>query len=119
MIIRNASTQKEERQEMRGGTGNIFIEHVIGKEEMCGGGRMYAKVIIPSGHSLGNHEHLKEREIYYILKGKAMVMDDDQPKTMAAGDVMITGDGHCHSIENVGEDDLELMALILFEKDHE
>ncbi len=58
---------------------------------------------------------------YYALAGVvsdemadvALVMDDDQPKTMAAGDVMITGDGHCHSIENVGEDDLELMALIL------
>lgn len=119
MIIQKADKKIEERQEMRGSVGNVIIEHVLPENEMCGAGRLYAKMIVPPGHSVGNHDHIHEREIYYILKGNAQGMDDGVSCTLSEGDVMITKDGGSHSIRNIGQGDLEVMALILFEADNE
>jgi mannose-6-phosphate isomerase-like protein (cupin superfamily) len=58
------------------------------------------------------HPHNADEEIYYILKGNALFHDDGIDKELKPGDVTITGGGATHSIEAVGSEPLELIAIV-------
>ena len=106
----------EEKEKLRGGNGIVKYYHVLSEEELNGHGRMYARLVLPPGASIGNHRHEGETEPYYILKGEADFTDNDGTVTrVGPGDCCVIGFGETHSIENVGNEDLELMALIYFE----
>ncbi len=108
----------EVRHEMRGGKGDVYLYHVLEEDEMLGYGRLYARVVLPPGSSIGVHEHAKDTEPFYILKGTGLFTDTDGSVVRVnPGDVCLIGFGNSHGIENDGDEDLELMALILFKPD--
>ncbi len=84
------------------------------KNELNGKGRMFAKITLPPGSSVGWHEHVGDSEAYYILRGQALVNDNGTEVELAAGDVVLTSDGESHSIANNGDQDLVFIALVLF-----
>ncbi len=98
----------------RGGTG-ITEAHVLLKEdEFCDKGRMFNRVVLTPGSSVGYHKHEGDFEVYYILSGTGTYNDNGTESTVSAGDVTICKEGECHSLENTGTENLEFMALILF-----
>jgi quercetin dioxygenase-like cupin family protein len=112
-------TKKSERpvtvnENMRGGNGLVTIEHLLDKNGMYEKGRLYAKVTLKPGCSIGNHVHEGEMEAFYILKGVATYDDNGAPTALGVGDVAVTADGQSHSIANKGAEDVEMIALILF-----
>jgi mannose-6-phosphate isomerase-like protein (cupin superfamily) len=42
-----------------------------------------------------------------------MVTDDDKEVAVFPGDVMVTPNGHSHSVTNTGHEDLVFIALII------
>ena len=111
-------TQPVTVEHARGGEGSVTFYHILQKEELMGHGRMYAKVVLPPGSSVGWHQHLKETEPYYILKGEADFIDNDKSVTkVGPGDCCIIEVGQYHSIENNSDSDVEFMALIYNETD--
>lgn len=65
--------------------------------------------------SIGYHEHKGEFETFYIVNGEAMFNDNGVKSKLSRGDLTVTGGGKGHSIENIGDEDLEIIALILYE----
>lgn len=114
MIRRAEEMICEIKEQMRGGRGSVEIMHIFGQNDIKGKARLCAKVTIQPGSSIGLHQHLKEEEIYYIIKGSGVVNDNGMVKEIGTGDSVLTGDGASHSIENTGDDILELIAIILF-----
>ena len=101
------------REHMRDGRGTVTIHDVLQKEELNGHGRLYARIVLPPGASIGWHEHLHETEPYYILKGEGDFIDNDHSvHHVTAGDVCIIECGQSHSIENNSDSDREVMALV-------
>lgn len=76
MIKRNADMQKEVREKMREGTGTVEILHVFRKEELRGKTRLFARLRIPAGSSIGYHEHHEEEEVFFIIAGRGTVNDN-------------------------------------------
>lgn len=113
MIKRMQEMKTEIRQQMRGGKGSVEIIHILNKEEMKGKVRLFAKIVLNPGCSIGLHEHVDEEEAYYIIKGKGMVTDNGQTLPVQAGDVILTGDGSSHAIENTGDEPLEFIAVVM------
>jgi mannose-6-phosphate isomerase-like protein (cupin superfamily) len=113
MIRKSGSYRTEVRENMRGGSGSVKIEHFWepGKE-MLGHNRMAARLTLPPGASIGFHNHDNEDEIFVIVKGQAEADDNGTLSILNAGDTLLTGNGAGHSIRNVGEGDLELVAVI-------
>lgn len=111
-MIRKANVVKVEG--LAGGKGAATLHHIVSKEELCGAGRMYAKVSLEPGASVGWHRHTGETEPYYILSGKGIFVDNDESRTeVEPGDCCVIRDGQCHSIENASDtEDLVFMALI-------
>jgi mannose-6-phosphate isomerase-like protein (cupin superfamily) len=113
MMIRRANEMNVVvNHEMRGGRGDAKLTHVYSGEELKGNSRLCSVITLEPGASIGHHVHDNEEEIYYILKGKGLVMDDGEPVEVNVGDAILTRDGAGHSIENIGDVDLEFMAII-------
>ncbi|MFR8684307.1 MAG: cupin domain-containing protein, partial [Enterocloster sp.] len=90
-----------EVEHLGGGKGTAYVHHIVSKEELLGHGRLYAKVVLPPGASVGWHQHVHDTEPYYILKGEADFIDNDKSVTkVGPGDCCIIEVGQYHSIEN-------------------
>ncbi len=113
MIKRANEMMTEIREGLRGGKGSVEFTHIYKPEELTGKTRLCAKLALNPGSSIGMHEHVDEEEIYYILKGKGLVDDGMDKKEVYPGDAVLTGGGASHSVENIGDEPLELLAVIL------
>ncbi|MDD3885236.1 MAG: cupin domain-containing protein [Victivallaceae bacterium] len=113
MIRKAGEYRKEVRNEMRGGKGSIKVEHYWEPgTEMRSKNRMFAKLTIEPGCSIGPHPHDSEDEIFVILSGTAEVNDNGEAVKLTAGDSMLTGNGDFHAIRNIGDDTLEVLAVV-------
>lgn len=112
MVRRKADAAREIRESMRGGKGQIIIEH-LEREGLPTNGRLFAKLTIAPGCSIGEHRHIGEAELFYFVSGSGVVIDDGERVNVSAGDAMTTGDGHSHGVENTGDVDLEMIAVIV------
>lgn len=104
------------RSELFGGRGDAVGTHFLRQEDAAGTGRQFTKSVLAPGSSIGYHTHKGDFEVYYILSGTALVNDNGQEHVLNAGDSLLTRNGESHSMENVGNVDLEYVALILFDK---
>ena len=113
MIRKPAEFGKEVRKNMRGGDGEVIVSAIWKPgEEMKSNTRMYSKLILQPACSIGLHPHENEKELFFILKGRAETIDNGEPKILEAGDASITRSGESHSLKNIGSDTLEVLAII-------
>lgn len=113
MITKKGQHRLFTEERSNGGKGSITLEHLLEEPAFCGNGKLFAKVTVSPGSSVGTHPHSDDIESYYILKGTARYMDNGRERILHAGDVTYTPMGECHSIENIGEENLEFIALIV------
>ena len=117
MIKRSADLSVTLEPNLKGGKGTVKIVNILEKEEMNGLGRLFGVSIIPPGGSIGQHTHRGDFETYYILKGRALANDNGNVTELGPGDMILCNDGQFHSIENIGDIDLEYIAVILYTKE--
>ena len=67
------------------------------------------------GSAIGYHVHKGDSETYYIMSGTARYNDNGNIVTLSAGDVTYTASGEGHGIEAIGDEQVEMIALILYE----
>ena len=114
MIKRKGSYDVQRNENMRGGDGIVIIEHLLTPDELYEKGRLYAKLILEPGCSVGHHVHDGEMESYYIISGEAEIDDNGEYVTVSSGDTVLTKSGEGHSVKNVGSGTLEIIAQILY-----
>ena len=114
-MIRKPEEQSVEFKCIRGGIGEAEM-HVLlnGADEMYGKGRMFNRVILAPGNSIGEHVHEGDNEIYYILSGEGEYNDNGTIVTVKPGDVCVCNDGECHGLVNTGSENIEMIAVILY-----
>ncbi len=113
MIRRSGEFSSEVREGMRGGEGKVRIEKLWepGKE-LKARTRLFARLVIEPGSSIGFHRHENEEEVFVIIKGEAELDDNGKISRLKAGDSILTGGGAGHSIKCVGDQTLEVLAVI-------
>lgn len=115
MIRKAEECRVEFREHMRDGDGTVKITNFIESDvEMNARGRLFAKITLEPGCSIGYHVHETDAELFYILKGTAEYNDGGTLRTVTAGDVTICPTGTGHGIANHSEETVELVALIVF-----
>jgi len=113
MIKRNNEFEKIVKKEMRGGSGQVLIEKLWNNEtELKANNRLFAKLTLEPGSTIGFHKHENEEEVFVILKGVAKMDDNGKEETLYPGDTILTADGAGHSVKSVGNEALEMMAVI-------
>ena len=115
MIRKKEECPVENREKMRDGNGIINITNLItGPEELCGKGRLFSKITVNKGCSIGYHIHENDSELFYFLKGTAKYNDNGDIKTVSAGDVAICPPGSGHGVENDSDEPVEFVAVIVY-----
>ncbi len=113
MIRKNGEYKVDLRKEMRGGNGEVKIEHLWdAASELKADNRLWARLTLAPSCSIGFHNHDKEEEVFYIVSGNAEADDNGTPAKLSTGDTILTGNGAGHAIKNIGEDDLVIIAVI-------
>ena len=89
------------------------IHELIGSQENSGGAVSHsvALVTLPRGKSSDNHYHEVSDESYVILRGEARIVIDDQTFDLLPGDACFIQHHERHQIWNVGQDDLDFVAI--------
>ena len=78
MIRTQHECQVEYREHMRDGEGTVQITNFItGPAELNEKGRLFAKITLNPGCSIGYHIHEKDAELFYIMKGTAEYNDNN------------------------------------------
>jgi mannose-6-phosphate isomerase-like protein (cupin superfamily) len=99
------------------GNGEIIVRNILnGPDEMYQAGRVFAHTTVLPGSAIGYHVHVHESETYYILSGRAKFNDNGTIREIGPGDVTFTGDGEGHGIETIGNEPVEMIALIISDK---
>lgn len=114
MIKKQKEFTPDLREGMRGGNGTVKLTNFTVPADLNDKGRMFGTIVLEPGCSIGYHVHESDSELFYILKGKAAYNDNGVETTVEAGDVTYCPAGTGHSIACLGEEAVELVALILY-----
>ena len=105
------------KENLAGGTGTVQVRYLLDPAELYEKGKMFAKVTLEPGASIGWHEHFDEVEYYYILSGKGdFTNPDGTVSEVFPGDTCTMCADQGHAIANIGDEELVFMALILYVK---
>ncbi len=116
MIRYSNECKIEYREHMRDGEGTVKLTHFINDpEDLNNKGRLFAKITLEPGCSIGYHVHEHDAELFHILKGTAEYSDNGEIKTVKAGDVTICPAGQGHSIANHSNETVEVIAVVIYE----
>ena len=111
MIYRSADHPVEVRKAMRGGPGEAVLTKLLAENPAHM--RLFNTITLNPGCGIGYHVHEGETEMFYFLDGCGRVQDDDHFYDITAGDSMATFSGHGHGVENTGDHDLVILAVII------
>ena len=113
MIRKQAQQEREVRQNMRQGPGEVLINHYFTKDKMESPCRLCARLELKPGSGIGPHVHQDEDEVFIIQQGEGVVVDNGKETEVEAGDAILTGGGATHSITNTGNQNLVVTAIII------
>ena len=116
MVRKSKDRVIEKPQRKFGAPGFITVRQLINEpEELNGKGRVFAHTTVLPGNGIGFHIHTGDSEIYYVYSGKGEYNDNGTIVPIEAGDVTFCPPGTGHGVMCVGDEPLELIALILYE----
>lgn len=113
MIRQPTDMTTEIREDMRGGTGKVSIQHLFKKDDITANCRLCSRLTLPPGTSIGTHEHAKEDELFVIISGTGILDDGTTQTPVGPGDAILTGNGEAHAIANSGDTNLDVIAIIM------
>jgi len=114
MVKREREMEIVVRDHMRDGVGSVSQQNILGSGDMAPHTKLFSKMTIAPGCSIGTHEHVDNVEYYYILSGEGVVTEKDGEKKVGPGDVVITGWGAEHAIRNDSSSPLVFLAVIIY-----
>lgn len=84
-------------------------DSVMVTEETCGAQQYTAGLFFVRPGARGHADrHEGQEELYYIFAGRGVVMIDEEPRKIEAGDVVFIPDGSTHYLINDGNETLGL-----------
>ena len=92
-----------------GGDGPFFRRTLL--SNVPGSAFKYVRdITIPVGTIIGEHGHLGDEEVYFIISGTGIMNVDGEEKTIGPGSAVLTLSGSVHSIRNDGPEELRLFV---------
>jgi mannose-6-phosphate isomerase-like protein (cupin superfamily) len=67
-------------------------------------------IYIPPGSFVGEHSHVADDEIFFIISGNGIMVVDDEERAVGPGSAILILSGSVHGIRNEGTEDLRLFV---------
>lgn len=116
MIHLHSDMTTEVKEHIRGGEGCPAFRYLFSAEELGKRADMLATVTLEPGASVGEHPHVGNGEVYFILSGSATVIEDGVAHVLHPGDAEFCADGHTHAIVNHTCEPTVFLALIVSDR---
>ena len=71
------------------------------------------KITLEPGSGCGFHEHTTDSELYYVLEGEVILMDDETEHVLHPGDCGYCPHGHSHGAINRSDAPASYLAVML------
>ena len=113
MIRKSEEIVVRDSENARGGNGTVHFYDWMKPEDAEGHGRLFSKLVVPPGASIGEHQHDGEFEVFYVIDGNPTVIDNGEAVDLKPGDMHLCPNGSKHSIENRTDEDATVIALIM------
>lgn len=114
MIRKATECTTEAREHMRDGNGTVKMTHFVNKDELCGKGRLFSRITLEPGCSIGWHIHETDSEIFFVERGCPVYNDGGNEMPVGPGDVLICPAGTGHAISNPTNDTVDVIAVIVY-----
>ncbi len=113
MINKAGNFVKTEKRPLRNGPGEIILNHHFVEKDMFGKCRLCAELVIEPGCGIGRHDHTEDMEIFYVIEGELIsVNDNGSEEPFRKGDCMLTGGGATHCLRNDTDKRAVMLAFI-------
>lgn len=113
MVVKSGEMKTQVRERMRDGDGVVQLLHIVAEENLPAKSRLFSRVTLEKGCSIGAHPHQGETEIYYVLQGEGIIDDNGEKRPFQKGDCNICGNGAYHAVANGNDEPLEFIAVII------
>jgi mannose-6-phosphate isomerase-like protein (cupin superfamily) len=97
-----------------GGEGVCLWKTLMNGAHLEGDWNLVEHLVIEPGGSVGEHVHTRTEEIYYILRGEAVMTMNGGEFPVRAGDLVTTPIGAAHAIGNRAGEDMHFFVVEVF-----
>jgi len=74
---------------------------------------------IPPGTSIGTHIHHNGRELYYIIEGRATMINNDEEFPVQTGDMILNEPGDSHGFYNSSDEEVFILVTMVLNGEEE
>lgn len=113
MVRKKEEFRKELKEGLRGGAGTAKLAHLFDKDELLGKCEMCAIVELEQGASVGEHSHIADAELVYVLEGEVTTTQNGTKKVLKPGDASFIGGGNTHSTVNLTDRPTKVLAVVI------
>ncbi|MDL2298323.1 cupin domain-containing protein [Synergistaceae bacterium OttesenSCG-928-D05] len=107
------NTDRPERKASLGGTGKGAAEvYYVPIPDKAGAFQMATRIEMEPGATIGYHQHAEDEEVYIVLSGEGIYIEENERVPAKPGDVFLCRKGNSHGLENTGGKPLILAAAI-------
>lgn len=102
MILATPDTVKGERAwDSHGGSGGFFVRTLL-EDPPNSSFRYVRDLILDPGSSIGDHPHVDDDEVYFIVSGSGVIHVDGERHDVGPGSAILTRSGSHHALVNTG-----------------
>ena len=112
MLVKSGEGMHEYRV-IRNGFGEILMVNKFGPDETANRCKMVAELNLAPGQCTGFHGHTDDVELFYMLEGELICVEDGEEVTLKPGDCTSTCSGAKHQIINRSEEMAKVLAIVI------
>lgn len=113
MLIKSNDAVKIISENPRNGKGIIINNRYLDSCDLENNLNGFYVNELEAGGEIGYHIHEGEDEIYYILEGSGIIIDNKKEKIIEKGDVIYTKSGDGHGMKNTGSEPIKFIGFII------
>ena len=111
-IVRAADTEIVPASHEKPESPGVFKRVILQMTDVIDGRiKMINWALLPTGKAFQAHFHEDMQEIFIVIKGAARILVDNEQAEIHAGDTVVVPVGSIHSMENVGQNDVEYIVV--------
>jgi len=109
--IRRLDSRRLQEMCAHDGQGRIGVDRVFTAEDFEGPWNFVDYAVLPAGCSIGNHEHGRDEELYFVIEGKGRMRLDDESFEVGPGSLVLNRSRGRHGLENTGSEPLRILVV--------
>jgi quercetin dioxygenase-like cupin family protein len=99
------------RSSDHGGQGTIAFRRLLDHGAFASAIDFVDFSVIPSGSTIGRHEHVGTEEIYAVFSGTPQVTVNGETRRLARGDIAVVRAGEWHELVNDCDEPVEIFVF--------